>query len=82
MLKTEQVFSTHGVACQEDIDCATQKLTDLLVEGTLNANYSDIKDKVNTKKAKKKTKRKFFIQSGMICHVMKHIEKSLQLQDF
>ena len=56
VLNTENLFSTHGVACQEDIDCAKHKL---LVEGTLSANFSETKDKVKRKKSKKKTNRKF-----------------------
>jgi hypothetical protein len=60
VLKSEQLFSTQGVACQEDIDCVTQNLTDLLVEGTLSANFSETKDKVKRKKSKKRTNRKFF----------------------
>ena len=62
ILKAENICSTYGVASQENIDQATQSLTNLLVEGTLQANCQNKMDK-NQKpnhKNKRKTKQKRF----------------------
>ena len=47
-------------ACQKDIDLATKYITDLSVEGTLNADLSGKKFDVKCNKRKKKRKGKIF----------------------
>jgi exonuclease III len=60
VLKAENLCLTHGVASQEDIDQATQNITNFLVEGTLKANCLGNNDvgKINKTKQKPKRKRK------------------------
>ena len=60
MLKAENLCLTHGVSSQEDIDRVTQELTNLLVEGSLEANCLGNVNEGKTNKTKWKTKRKFF----------------------
>ena len=58
ILKAENICSTYGVASQENIDQATQSLTNLLVEGTLQANCQNKMDKNQNEKPNHKNKRK------------------------
>ena len=58
MFKAENLCLTHGVSSQEDIDRVTQELINLLVEGTLEANYLGNINERKSNKTKRKTKRK------------------------
>ena len=58
--KIDNLLSTQCVATQEGIDCATQVLTNILVEGATLANTSVKVQQVRINKTKKNNKRKFF----------------------
>ena len=61
LLKAENFLSNQCVSTQDNIDKATETLTNILVEGTLQADFSG-NDKVKCRgmNMKKKSKRKFF----------------------